>query len=46
MPADAKPRKDGGLGQKLIDGFVRQARGTATTETGPGGTVVTVVLEA
>lgn len=46
MSADARPRKDGGLGQKLIDGFVRQARGTATTETGPGGTVVTVALDA
>jgi len=39
-------RKDGGLGQKLIDGFVRQARGTAKTESGLDGTVVTVVLEA
>lgn len=46
LPAEAKPRKEGGLGQKLIDGFVRQARGTATTETGPEGTKVTVMLEA
>lgn len=46
LPADARPRKDGGLGQKLIDGFVRQARGKAKTETGPEGTKVIVVLEA
>ncbi len=46
LPAEPKPRKDGGLGQKLIDGFVRQARGTATTETGPEGTKVSVALEA
>ncbi|MBB4837449.1 two-component sensor histidine kinase [Sphingomonas kyeonggiensis] len=46
LPAEPKPRKDGGLGQKLVDGFVRQARGTATTETGPLGTKVTVALEA
>lgn len=46
IPADARPRRDGGLGQKLVDGFVRQARGKATTETGPDGTVVTVALEA
>lgn len=46
LPAEPKPRKDGGLGQRLIDGFVRQARGTATTETGAEGTRVTVVLEA
>jgi len=46
LPAEPKPRKDGGLGQRLIDGFVRQARGTATTETGPEGTRVTVTLEA
>lgn len=39
-------RKDGGLGQRLIDGFVRQARGTASVETGPEGTQVTVALEA
>lgn len=46
LPAEPRPRKDGGLGQRLIDGFVRQARGTATTETGPKGTRVTVALEA
>ncbi|MEP9358471.1 sensor histidine kinase [Sphingomonas sp. KR3-1] len=47
MPDIPKARgKDGGLGQKLIDGFVRQARGTAKTESGLDGTAVTVVLEA
>lgn len=46
IPTDARPRKDSGLGQKLIDGFVRQARGVATTETGPDGTKVTVALDA
>ncbi|NYT41177.1 sensor histidine kinase [Sphingomonas sp. R-74633] len=44
---EVKPRgKEGGLGQRLIEGFVRQARGTASTETGLDGTCVTVALEA
>lgn len=47
MPDTPKPRtRDNGLGQKLIDGFVRQARGTVTTQSGPEGTVVTVALES
>ena len=46
MPAEPGAPKDGGLGQKLIDGFVRQARGKASVETGPEGTRVTIVLEA
>ncbi|MDG2533214.1 histidine kinase dimerization/phosphoacceptor domain -containing protein [Sphingomonas sp. HITSZ_GF] len=46
LPEVAKPRKDGGLGQRLIEGFVRQARGTAMTDSGPDGTRVTVALEA
>jgi two-component sensor histidine kinase len=44
-----KPRArngDGGLGQRLIDGFARQAHGTVKTESGPDGTKVTVELEA
>lgn len=44
--APGTTRKDGGLGQKLVDSFVRQARGTATIDTGPEGTKVTVTLEA
>jgi two-component sensor histidine kinase len=39
-------RREGGLGQRLVDAFARQARGTVTTESGPGGTTVTVVLES
>jgi two-component sensor histidine kinase len=39
-------RSEGGLGQRLIDGFARQARGTVKTESGPEGTTVTVALEA
>lgn len=46
MPETPRARKDGGLGQKLIDGFVRQARGKASVETGTEGTKVTVALEA
>jgi len=46
MPETPRARKDGGLGQKLVDGFVRQARGKASVETGPEGTKVTVALEA
>lgn len=45
----AKPRRrgdEGGLGQRLIDGFARQARGTVKTESGPEGTTVTMELEA
>ena len=37
-------RRDGGLGQRLIEAFVRQAGGTVATESGANGTVVTVTL--
>jgi len=47
MPAVAQKKgRPGGLGQRLIEGFVRQARGTIRTESGAEGTVVTVDLEA
>lgn len=47
LPEKPKARsKEGGLGQRLIEGFVRQARGKASTETGAEGTKVTVTLEA
>ncbi|NIJ21810.1 two-component sensor histidine kinase [Sphingomonas naasensis] len=47
MSAETRTRgRAGGLGQRLIDGFVRQARGTMRVETGPEGTTVTVDLEA
>jgi two-component sensor histidine kinase len=45
MPAEPRPAKGGGLGQRLIDGFVRQARGRATVDSDPTGTVVTVTLD-
>ncbi len=45
MPESDAPRRDGGLGQRLIDAFVRQARGRLATESGVAGTVVTVALE-
>jgi two-component sensor histidine kinase len=45
MPDETRARgRDGGLGQRLIEGFVRQARGTIATQSGPEGTVVTVAL--
>lgn len=44
-PEPRAPRGDSRLGQRLIDGFVRQARGTVRTESGPEGTTVTVELE-
>jgi len=47
LPAKPRARNGGGgLGQRLIDGFSRQAHGTVKTESGPGGTKVTVELEA
>lgn len=47
LPDEPRARsKDGGLGQRLIEGFVRQARGKASTESGPEGTKVTVALDA
>lgn len=46
MPAGFQGKgRPGGLGQRLVDGFVRQARGTIRTESGSEGTVVTVDLE-
>jgi len=36
--------REGGLGQRLIDGFARQAKGKVVTESGPEGTVVTLNL--
>jgi len=47
MSTEARTKgRPGGLGQRLIDGFVRQARGTMHVETGTEGTTVTVDLEA
>jgi two-component sensor histidine kinase len=44
-PVAIAARRGGGLGHRLVEGFVRQARGTTRTESGPEGTVVTVDLE-
>jgi len=47
MPAPIRTKgRDGGLGQRLIDAFARQALGTVTSESTPEGTTVTVKLEA
>ncbi|MDV3457718.1 sensor histidine kinase [Sphingomonas sp. HF-S4] len=47
MTAETRAKgRPGGLGQRLIDGFVRQARGTMQVESGAEGTTVTVDLEA
>ena len=45
-PVAQGQRRTGGLGQRLIEGFVRQARGTIRTESGAEGTIVAVELEA
>ncbi|HWU96278.1 MAG TPA: sensor histidine kinase, partial [Sphingomonas sp.] len=45
MPAGTQKGRAGGLGQRLIEGFVRQARGTIRTESGVAGTQITVDLE-
>jgi two-component sensor histidine kinase len=46
MSAETRTRgREGGLGQRLIDGFARQARGTLHTDSTPRGTTVTVQLE-
>jgi two-component sensor histidine kinase len=37
-------RKDGGLGQRLIEAFAKQAGGTLTTESNANGTQVTMDL--
>lgn len=39
-----EPTRDGGLGQRLIDAFARQAGGDLSTESGPGGTTVTLTF--
>jgi two-component sensor histidine kinase len=44
MPARKPAKKDGGLGQRLVEAFAKQAGGTIATESGPQGTVVTVDL--
>ncbi|AJP73794.1 sensor histidine kinase [Sphingomonas hengshuiensis] len=44
IPAERAPRPGSGLGQRLIDGFARQAGGTIDTRSGPKGTTVTVLL--
>ncbi|WBY06515.1 sensor histidine kinase [Sphingomonas sp. 7/4-4] len=46
MPVGTRKGRPGGLGQRLIEGFVRQARGAIRTESSGEGTVVTVDLEA
>ncbi|MBR0553194.1 sensor histidine kinase [Stakelama marina] len=39
-----QPTSDGGLGQRLIDAFARQAGGTLATDSGPNGTTVTLTV--
>ncbi|RYY45147.1 MAG: DUF4118 domain-containing protein [Sphingomonadales bacterium] len=47
MPAATLAKgRDGGLGHRLIDAFVRQAQGKVATTSTPTGTNVTVKLEA
>lgn len=47
MPAETLGKgREGGMGQRLVDAFARQAHGTVNSESSPEGTVVTVVLEA
>jgi two-component sensor histidine kinase len=41
IPAD-KPVREGALGQRLVEAFAKQAGGTIATESGPGGTTITV----
>jgi two-component sensor histidine kinase len=43
-PGSRVKRKDGGLGQRLIEAFAKQAGGTLTTESDAGGTRVTMDL--
>lgn len=43
---DKAAGREGGLGQRLVEGFAKQAGGTVTTESGPEGTTVTVDLAA
>ncbi len=44
-PVAVAERRGSGLGQRLIEGFVRQARGTIRTDSGSDGTTITVDLE-
>src|SRR3569623_2929621 len=45
MPPGKKPvRRDGGLGQRLIEAFAKQAGGTLSTKSDAGGTQVTMDL--
>jgi len=45
MPARKAPKgREGGLGQRLVEAFAKQAGGTIATESGPQGTTVTVEL--
>jgi two-component sensor histidine kinase len=47
LPARKAPKgRDGGLGQRLVEAFAKQAGGTISTESGPQGTIVTVELAA
>ncbi|RYE04520.1 MAG: DUF4118 domain-containing protein [Sphingomonadales bacterium] len=47
MPEETRTKgRQGGMGQRLIDAFARQARGIVTTQSTPEGTTVTVELEA
>lgn len=47
MPAEPRaPGAGGGLGQRLIEAFARQARGTLTTASGDPGTTVTMDIPA
>jgi two-component sensor histidine kinase len=43
-PGSRAKRKDGGLGQRLIEAFAKQAGGTLTTESDANGTRVTMDL--
>lgn len=43
LPAAPRPkRQEGGLGQRLVEAFAKQAGGTLTTASDPGGTRVTM----
>ncbi|WP_066798720.1 sensor histidine kinase [Sphingomonas soli] len=44
--AAKRKRADGGLGQRLIDAFARQAQGTVSVGSTPSGTTVTVDFES
>lgn len=47
MPETVRTKgREGGLGQRLVDAFARQAQGVVTTDSTPAGTTVTVNFEA